>query len=109
MTIDPQFLQLMPSIVTWYQKSSRDAYGKGSFAATGTAVRCRIQQSSKMSRDSEGKEVNEIGSVYVYGVSTITVDDKLVMPDGKVAVVLTVETRNDESGPHHTVIRIGQG
>lgn len=107
MTIDPAFLELMPSTVTSYGVASRDAYGKATYAASGTTLTCRIQRNSRQTRDNEGKEVLEIGQVFVYGTTTISTGDKLVLDDGEVVQILSVETVNDEDGPHHTVIRFG--
>lgn len=107
MTIESEYLALMPSTVTVYAKSSRDAYGKASFSGTGTSLRCRIQMDKKVTTDAENRTVTQDGTIYVYGTTTVSTDDRLVLPDGSDKLILSVETRNDESGPHHTVIRFG--
>ena len=107
MTISAAFLELMPSTVTIYTYASRDAYGKRTASATGTAVRCRIEPARKVTRDKDGREVVELGVIYLYGVSGLTVDDKVVLPDSTEVRISGVETSNDEDGTHHTVIRYG--
>lgn len=108
MSIEREFLALMPSTVTVFEKQSRDAYGKPSFANAGTHLRCRITRSDKKVINADGDEVVEEGRIYVYGTSTITTDDRLILPDSTVAIVLSIATLNDETGPHHTVIGFGR-
>lgn len=107
MSLDPSFLDLMPSTVTLYAQSSRDAYGKQSFSGTGTAVRCRVVPESKVMRTADGREVVSTGRVLCYGTPTVTTDHRLVLPDGSDAIVLGVQVQNDEDGAHHTVITFG--
>jgi hypothetical protein len=109
MTIESAFLSMMPSVVTVYSKSSRDAYGKASFSASGTEVRCRVQQDRNVTSGSDKREIMETGVVYCYGVVTVSVDDKVVLPDGTVAKITQVTTSNDDVGEHHTAIRFGPG
>lgn len=108
MTIEAAFLELMPATVSWYSVSSTDAYGKRTFSGVANTQRARVQMSKQMARDANGKQVTEEGRVYFYGTSTITIDDKLVLPDGSTQVILTVETRNDEDGAHSTVASFGK-
>lgn len=107
MTIETAFLDLMPSTVTIYSESSRDAYGKQSFSASGTAVRCRVVPESRATRTRDGREVTSSGRVYCYGTPTVSVDSRLTLPDGSDAIVLAVQVQNDQSGAHHTVITFG--
>lgn len=108
MTIEAAFLDLMPSTVTIYAEASRDAYGKATFSGTGTDVRCRVVPESRMTRTGDGREVVSAGRVYCYGVPTVDVDSRLVLPDGTTAIVLAVQVQNDETGAHHTVVTFGE-
>lgn len=107
MTIEAAFLDLMPSTVTIYAQSSRDAYGKQSFAATGTTVRCRVVPTNQVIRTGDGREVVATGRVYCHGTPTVTVDSRVVLPDGSDATVVAVQVQNDDGGAHHTVIDVG--
>lgn len=106
--IDAAFLELMPSTVTLYPQASRDAYGKQTFSGSGTTVRCRVVPTNDVIRDSNGREVVASGRVLCYGTPTVTVDSRLVLPDGSDAVVIAVQVQNDEDGPHHTVVTFGR-
>lgn len=107
MSLDPAFLDLMPSTVTLYAQSTKDAYGKQAFSATGTAVRCRVVPENRVMRTDDGREVVSTGRVLCYGTPTVTTDHRLVLPDGSDAIILGVQVQNDETGPHHTVIMFG--
>lgn len=108
MTIESAFLDLMPSTVSWYAVDSTDAYGKRTFSSTAQTQRCRVQKAKNVTRDADGREVVEDGKVYFYGVSAITVNDRLVLPDSTTQVILNVETRNDQTGAHVTVVSFGK-
>lgn len=107
MSLEAAFLDLMPSTVTIYAQSSRDAYGKQSFAATGTEVRCRVVPENKVMHTDDAREVVSAGRVYCYGTPAVTTQSRLVLPDGSDAIVLGVQVQNDEAGAHHTVIIFG--
>jgi hypothetical protein len=109
MTLEAQFLSMMPSTVTVYSKASTDQYGKRTFSATGTSYSCRIQDVNEMLRTDEGREVVITGKVYLYGAPNLTTDHKIVLPDSTVPVIHMVTVNNDESGAHHTVIYYGRG
>lgn len=105
--IESAYLDLMPSTVTIFDKSSVDAYGKMSYPATGTTVRCRIQETGKVVKNADYVDVYEVGSIFFYGTPTITTESKIVLPDGKSPLILSIRVHNDESGPHHTTVSFG--
>lgn len=107
MSLDPTFLDLMPSTVTIYAQSSRDAYGKQTFAASGTEVRCRVVPEIKVIQTPDARDVVAAGRVICYGTPTVTTNSRLRLPDGSDAIVLAVQVQNDEEGPHHTVVTFG--
>jgi Flp pilus assembly secretin CpaC len=107
MSIEARFLDLMPSTVTIFTQTAKDAYGKQTFPATGTAVRCRVVPEDRVMRTGEGKEVVASARIYCYGTPTVTTDSKVLLPDGSEATVLAVQVQNDQSGAHHTVITVG--
>lgn len=109
MSLNTAFLDLMPSTVTIYAQSTRDAYGKQSFAATGTDVRCRVVPESRVMRTADARDVVSSGRVICYGTPTVDTQSRLVLPDGSDAIVLAVQVQNDEEGSHHTVITFGAG
>jgi len=103
-TIEAAFLEMMPSTVTVYPKTATDAYGKFTFSATGTAVRCRIQPSDNVMVTVDNRNVFAKGTIIFYGTPTITADSKIVLPDNTVPLILTVQVHNDDAGTHHTTV-----
>lgn len=108
MTLETAFLDMMPSTVTVYPKSSMDAYGKVSPSATGTAVRCRIQQRNQRYATENNRDTFENGTIIFYGSVDITTDSKIVLPDGSSPVILSVVIHNDDEGAHHTTVTFGK-
>lgn len=108
MTIETAFSSMMPSTVTLNAVQSTDAYGKRTFSGTSTSIQCRVQQTRRMVITEDGKQIPVEGSVYCYGTSNATVNDKLTLPDGSVVPILSVETRNDDVGAYVTVISYGR-
>lgn len=104
MAIETEFLDLMPSTVTVYPQTSTDAYGKFSFGASGTAVRCRIQPSDNVVTTADNRQVVARGTIIFYGTPTITTESKIVLPDGTNPLILTVRVHNDDTGKHHTTV-----
>lgn len=109
MTIETEFLDLMPDTVTFYAQASLDQYGKRTFSGTGVEYRCRVQDTNELLRNAEGREVVVTGKVYLYGAPNLTTDHKIVLPDGTSPVIHAVTVNNDESGSHHTVVLYGRG
>ena len=109
MTIETAFSVMMTQTVSVYAKTSRDAYGKGTFSGTAATFKARVQEDRDVTSGTDMREVMETGTVYAYGTPTVTVDDKIVLPDATVCKVTQVTIVSDENGPHHTVIRFGPG
>jgi len=108
MAIEAAFSDLMPSTVSLNAVNSTDEYGKRTFSGTTTSIQCRVQQSRRMVITEDGKQVPVEGTVYCFGTSNATVNDKLTLPDGSVVPILSVETRNDDEGSYATVITFGR-
>lgn len=107
MTIEAAFLDLMPSTVSVYPKSSVDAYGKVTFGATAVATRCRIQQTGRVVKSADNRDVYETGVIIFYGNPTITEDSKIVLPDGSTPLILSVQKHNDDVGANHITVSFG--
>lgn len=95
---------MMPSTVTVFSKTATDAYGKFTFSASGTAVSCRIQPSNNVTTTMDNREVVARGTIIFYGTPAITTDSKIVLPDGTIPLIVTVQVHNDDTGTHHTTV-----
>lgn len=108
MTIESEYLALMPSTVTVYPVASTDAYGKLTFSGSGVSTRCRIQETGQVVKTADERNVYEVGSIFFYGTPTITTESKIVLPDGSMPLILSVRVHNDENGAHHTTVSFGK-
>jgi hypothetical protein len=107
MSIESDYLELMPSTVSIYAQSSVDKYGKRTFSGSATTIQCRIQYNNDQMQDIERRLVTPKGKIYCYGSPAATTNHRLVLPDGQDAIIRQVQPVLDESGSHHTVIHFG--
>ena len=109
MAIEPQYRELFSESVTLLPKVSIDKYGRRSNAATGQVVPAHIVGETKLTRTPDGREVVQMGKVYLYGAfENVDTDYMIVLPDGSSPVIIGVDTPYDPNGAHHTVIAIGK-
>lgn len=109
MTIETAYLAMMPNTVTIFGQSSIDSYGKPTYSASGTSVRCRVVPSDKVIRTANGVDVIANGTIYFYGTPTVDVSSKILLPNSEMVFVIDVKVQDDESGTHHTAVSFGSG
>jgi hypothetical protein len=108
MGIESDYRELFSETVTLFPPTALDKYGKRTFSASGVSACAHLVSDISLSRDQDGREVTEVGKVYLYGVFTVTTDYKIVLSDGSSPVIIGVDTPFDPAGAHHTVVRIGR-
>jgi hypothetical protein len=108
MPIDPRFIDLMPSTLLVFKRSSRNMYGEPSFDSVPVEYRCRVMDTDHLTRTTENTDAVVAGKVIVFGVADVTLDDKVRLPDGSEPVIVSVDQHDDEDGPHHTTISVGR-
>lgn len=108
MAIESLLTDLMVQTITIAAVSSKDAYGKRSWASPTSITNCRVQTGSHKVLDTVGQETIAEGKVYVPNNPSVTVNSKLTLPDGTTPPILAVETFGDERGNHHLVIHYGK-
>jgi hypothetical protein len=106
--IESDFRELFSETVTLFPPSSVDKYGKRTFSASGVSACAHLVSEVSLTRDGDGREVTEIGRVYLYGTPTVNTDYRILLGDGSSPVIIGVDTPYDQNGPHHTVVRIGR-
>ena len=106
--IEREYLELFSERITLYPPSTKDKYGKTTFAASGVSACAHLMAEESVSRDIEGREVVQTGKAYVYGTPTVDTTYKIVLDSGNSPVILSVDVVPDNNGPHHTVIRFGR-
>jgi hypothetical protein len=104
--------QDMTDTVTVYKKGNLDNYGSRSISATPTSFSCRIISDVKNSRDDQGNEIVEGGTLYILSDADIEVGDRLDLPgnnpDPRIISVDKVSySANGTTTIHHTKVRFG--
>ena len=109
MSIETLLTELMVQTITVAAVSTKDAYGKRTWGSPTSITNCRVQSGNHKVVDSTGQEQVAVGRVYVPGVPSITLNDKITLPGGATPPILMVDQFSDERGSHHTVIHYGGG
>ena len=106
--IEPEYAELFSETVHLYPSASVNAYGKRTWSPSGSTASAHLDMTVRLVRNAAGREVEESGRVYLYGVfDTLTLDSLIVLPNSASPVILGVDFPHDEHGAHHTVIRMG--
>ena len=105
---DSTFLEMMPDTITFNAGSAIDKYGKRTYGGTVTSARGRVVYESRLMKDTEGQDILSTGRVYLYGpYASLTLGDKITLPNSTSPVIVGVETKKDTGGNHHTVVHFG--
>jgi len=109
MAIDAELVELMVDSVTIYPYTTTDSYGKRS-KGSGTKFKCRLIYDTQLNKNNDGRDVLSSGRIITADdVSTVTVDSKLLLPDGSTPPIVSVSVISDETAVyHHAVIRFGR-
>jgi len=98
---------LMPHTVTYAVPSSRDAYGKITFA-TGVTYQARVvYKQTRIVNRMNGQDSIATGQVWLHAAILPSIDARLTLPDGSTPIILNWETFPDEDGNHHTKVYFG--
>lgn len=108
MPISSKLADLFESQVTIYPYSSVDQYGKRTTSGTGTTYDAHVQPETSLARDDLGREVTIVATVIIYGVATVTTNDRIVLPDGSSPAIVSISQHRDPDGAHHTTLRLGR-
>ncbi len=93
--------------VTVQPFSTRDSYGKPSYGTSVVVENSRVVYKSFWFRKPDGSEVQAKGIVWLGSSMRVSVEDKLVLPDGTAYPVLQAETYPDEKELSHTKVILG--
>jgi len=77
--------------VTIAPYASVNDYGEPTYG-TGVAYAALVIQKTKMVRDQQGNQKLSTVQVYLDGSVTVTVKDKITLPDSTIPLILAVET-----------------
>lgn len=111
MSFESDFDDLMTQTITIAAVSSRDLYGKRTFA-TAVSYTARVVEQQVRVVDFEGRENVGTHTVWAHGHATSGVpnvgpDSRLTLPDGSTPAILNFSVYPDEDGDHHFKIVCG--
>ena len=106
------WLDDMTDTIVVYKKGNLDNYGSRSISATPTSFSCRIMAEVKNSRDDQGNEIVEGGTLYILSDADVEVGDRLDLPGNNadpriIAVDKVSYSANGTTTVHHTKVRFG--
>lgn len=106
--IDAKFLEMMPDTITFNAGSAIDKYGKRTYGGSVTTARGRVVFETRLMKDIDGQDIVSTGRVILYGpYASLTLGDKITLPNSTSPVIVAVETKKDTGGNHHTVVHFG--
>lgn len=109
--VDPELLELMPSVVTLTPADSLNAYSERTAATVGiVSPRCHIEYTGHWTSGSPTDRVWAMATVYLDDVYPVTQDWTIVLPVNAAIVspfIAEVEQLFDEVGPYSTVLHLG--
>ena len=102
--MSPGLLRLLTDNITLETYTSLDDYGTPHYAAPIT-VPAFWDRSARLLRDSTGQERMSQHRVFLDGIVTLDLRDKLTLPDGTTAPILRLDSLRDFRGAidHHEV------
>lgn len=109
MAFDEAFLSFMDSTITVTTRASHNNYGEASYSTSSATYRARIVEKPGFVRSANGEEVGYSHTLWVRstGSVSITVTDKIALPDGTAPPIVAVERYPDDEGEHHCKVHMG--
>lgn len=107
-----QWTEDMTDTITVFKQTTVNNYGSKAISGSGTNFACRIISDVKTSRDEQGTQVVEGGTLYILSDADIEVGDRLDLPgsnaDPRILDVNKVSySANGTPTVHHTRVRFG--
>ena len=104
----------MTDTITVHAATTLDNYGKLSTSNNSTTLSARIVADKSRTRDNEGVQVVEGGTLFIMSDAAIAIGSRLILPGGFEPLVLSVDkvsypTSSGASAVHHTVVKFGRG
>ena len=107
MVLDPSFLELMPETISVFPSTSTDSYGKVTYSGTAVETRAYVQETGRVVKTADNRDVYEEGKVIFYGNPVITTESKIVLPSGKIPLIISIREIDDGFYLPHTIVSFG--
>lgn len=103
MALERQLYDFMPHVVTIFPYSARNNYGEDTHSGVSRSARAYVEPTKVRDTMNDTQEVHQPKRIYVADTS-ITLQDKIVLPDGTSPKITTVERHVEVLGLEHTVV-----
>lgn len=108
MGLDSGFVELTTQLLTVDPLSTHSSYGAATYTTAQTSsYPAYVEPGNRLVLTDEGVEQMATGTVYVLTTSgSVSVQDRVTLPDGRQPRLLAVDVVNDEKGQHHLEVAI---
>ena len=103
MAIDKQLLSFFPHTVTIAPFSTKNNYGEDSYGSTRT-VAAYVEPNQMLSQTTTVNEQTSVKVAYINDL-TLTVRDKITLPDNTTPEIASIEIHTAVIGLEHSVVR----
>lgn len=100
MSLTDEFVDWMPSEITWEPRTGVDLHGAASYGAAQT-LQCRVVYQQKLVLDDKGQQRMSNVTVYLKDAPGVAIRDRITLPAGLVPAtpqLLTVARQQDDTG-----------
>lgn len=102
----------MTDTITVHAGTTLDNYGKLSTSNNSTTFAARIVADKSRTRDAEGIQIVEGGTLFILSDASINIGDRLILPGNAEPIILSVDKisypANGTPAVHHTVVKFGR-
>jgi len=102
MTIDRQLLTFMPHTVTIAPYTAKNNYGEDTYTATRNAS-AYVEPDKQLQEGTQIDQETRSKTAYISD-TTITLRDKITLPDGSTPKITSVTIHTEVAGLEHTVV-----
>ena len=104
MTIDTEFLDMMPDTITVVHSAGLNKYAEQQYTDDTEQIRARIVYKTQRVLNQDAELELAKTKIYCYGANALETDDKIVLSDGKLRNILHIDTYPDEDGLYYNTI-----
>lgn len=104
MSMDKEFLDMMPDTITVKHISSINKYGEEQHDSDTDYIRARVvYKTHRVLNDDMVLELART-QIYCYGANTLDTSDQVILSDGKTRNILHIDSYPDEDGMYYNEI-----
>jgi len=103
MTVDYDLQLLMPDTITVELPMGKDAYNRIVYGPA-TSYRCRVEQSTSLVRDQDGRERISNTQIYFYTTVRLPHAARILFADGTTYPIMSIDSTTDEHGDLFTKV-----